>query len=176
MAIDPERLFDVYQRQSLKELNFEELSQERERNLKKLENLKAGQGYLERRFCDGEISEEIRDMNAKQYKKDENTVRYHIQELDKTLDALLEAHATKKALESFRDKYQNSFMDLSLEEKQNLIDVLVHTIEVKWDQKQASIKVIFRYDPTKTIKTTKGSHSKKASKSQEEANESFETL
>jgi site-specific DNA recombinase len=176
MANDPERLFDVYQRQSLSESNFEELSKERDQNLKKIENLKAWQCVLERRFCDGDISEEIRDANAKQYKIDENKIRAKNASLDETLDAIVEAQATKQALESFRDKYQGSFISLSLEDKQNLVDILVEKIEVKWDQKQASTRVLFRYDPRKLLKTNEGPHSKKASTCQEEANESFEKL
>ena len=115
-------------------------------------------------------------MNVKQYQKEENILEAENATISERLKAILEAQATKQALESFGTTYQGSFESLTLEERQYLIDVLVDKIEVKWDQKQATTRVLFRYDPRRLIKKFEGPHSKKASKSQEEANESFEKL
>ncbi len=176
IANDPEKLFEIYQRQSLTEYNFEILSKEKEKNLRKLENLKAAECILEDRFCSGAISEEIRDTNSKKYQIEKNILIKRNATIWEQLDAILEAQATKQALKSFGDKYQGSFLDLSVEEKQNLVDVLVDKIEVKWDHKQASTRVLFRYDPRRILNIVEGPHSEKASTSHNMANESFERL
>ncbi len=68
-----------------------------------------------------------------------------ILELDKKIDAIVQAQATKEALETFTQKLHTKIESLTDDQKQYLVDLLVEKVEVTFRKSHPVVQIILRF-------------------------------
>lgn len=70
------------------------------------------------------------------------------------IKSFLELEATKEAIETFSKDFEIRKVQLSSEQKQFLVDLLVEKVEVTWTKAEAIVEVVLRFDQSKVIRNT----------------------
>jgi hypothetical protein len=144
----PEKLFKIYTEQSLDGRDYERYSAEQDMLGKKLREEEQIEIQYEEEYHRGEYSEDKRDALVSRCVAKQVTLKKDIRVLDKQIDAIVQAQSTKEALEGFTKNLQTKIENLSSEQKQYLVDLLVEQVEVTWTKSHPVVQIILRFDQT----------------------------
>ncbi len=160
----PERLFEVYRKQSINDTNYRELLEERKKKDRVIEESESVEFTIEQMFLKWDYDENKRNklVNHEVEKRREWEIR--ISEIDKLLDAIVRAESTKSELVAFSKNLDMNIQNLSDIQKKALINILVEKIEViikkTWSKEDIQAKVILRFDQKNAIQKIQGSNQK----------------
>jgi site-specific DNA recombinase len=151
MVNRPKELFEIFQRQSIESKNYEALLKEHELNQLEIERLERKENEIEMDYYDGKLSEEKKDKLISITIEQKTTKEQRNVDLNIKLDAIVKAEETKLALEKFQNDFETNLENLTFEQKQLLVDLLVEVIEVTTVSSQLNLNIKLRFDQSKVL-------------------------
>lgn len=100
---------------------------------------------IEEAYYRGEHSEEKKDTLVSRSKERQKKLNKDILELDSKIDNIVEAQATKEALESYTNRLHTKIESITQDQKQYLINLLVDRVEVTFTKSHPIVKIILRF-------------------------------
>lgn len=159
----PEDLFTVHQKQSLTVENYDLLNQERARMVQEVTASEWAENSILLDHSYGKVSEERKDAIILDIFKKRDTANRKIIEIDKQLDAIVKAQATKELILQFSQNFKMGVEDLNFEQRHYLVDLLVDSIEITWGLKVPKMVINLRFDQKKLDEIGLGYEPKKSS-------------
>jgi hypothetical protein len=161
---DPQRLFNVYKRQSINDTNYRELLEERKKKDRMIQESESIEYTIEQMYLAGKYDEKKRDRLVNDEIEKRRVWEKRISEIDETLNSIVQAEATKKELELFARNFDTNIENLSFTQKIMLVNILVERVEVitkkSWLNKDITAKVILRFDQKRHSQNRTGSNQK----------------
>lgn len=142
----PNKLFEEYSLQSLDGRDYERFVAERDifaKNLAKEEDMEID---CEEAYRRGEYTEAKKDTMVNRSLDRQKKLKYEIAQLDKHIDKIVEALATKEALISFTEKMGTDINDFSDGQRHHLLDLLIDRIEVTPSKSHPIVYIVLRFD------------------------------
>lgn len=127
---DPQRLFNVYKKQSINDTNYRELVEERKKKDRMIQESEEIEYTIEQLFLVGKYDDKKRDRLINDEMEKRRVWEKRISEIDQTLDSIVKAEATKAELELFAKNLDVNIENLSFVQKRMLVNILVERVEV----------------------------------------------
>lgn len=174
---DPQRLFNVYKKQSINDTNYRELVEERKKKDRMIQESEEIEYTIEQLFLVGKYDDKKRDRLINDEMEKRRVWEKRISEIDQTLDSIVKAEATKAELELFAKNLDVNIENLSFVQKRMLVNILVERVEVitkkSWLEKDITAKVILRFDQKRHSQNDTGSNLKSSPLTEEPSKESL---
>ena len=174
---DPQRLFNVYKKQSINDTNYRELVEERKKKDRMIEESHEVEYTIEQMFLVGKYDDNKRDRLVNDEMEKRRVWEKRITEIDGVLDSIVKAEATKAELELFAKNLEVNLEKLSFIQKRMLVNILVERVEVitkkSWLEKDITAKVILRFGQKHHSKNVAGSNLKSSPLTEEPSKESL---
>jgi DNA invertase Pin-like site-specific DNA recombinase len=127
---NPKEFFKIFLQQNNLTKEIQNMLNEQEKIIKKEEQNNVWIINLDDDFYKWKISEERRTNLVQRYEKEIEEWQAKLTKLQKEIDKYIEMEASKDALEYFSKNFNQQIDNLSIEQKQVIIDILVEKIEV----------------------------------------------
>lgn len=174
---DPQRLFEIYKRQSINDSNYRELLEEQKKKDKIIQESEAVEFTIEQMFLSWKYNENKRDRLVNEEIEKRRALEKRIAEIDVTLNSIVKAEATKTELELFAKNLDVNIENLSHSQKMTLVNILVDRVEVitkkSWLKKDIAVKVVLRFDQKQSSQNNTGSNLKSSPLTEEPSKESL---
>jgi len=161
MAINkPEEFFKLYQKQTYQTREIERFEDQQRQLDLLIKEVKQKSTSLFDEYLSGNISEEKKDELEDKYNKQIEGAEKEILELEIKINTFIDSQTALDSLDRFSEDFKKGLDNMTLEQKQRLVDVLVDRVEVSEIEGEINVEVHFRFAHNKKVEIIDGDEPK----------------